>query len=320
MLDDLTVKDKLNKRMEKKLLNIKFNDILNKADIDLSNDYLDRIQDCGTFLEFLSNKELDKYKLSGANFCGNRFCPHCSFNKARKDALEFSILLKYIKDNFNYNFIFLTLTAPNVLDVDLNNELISFSNAFNRLIKYKQVNTVVKGYIRKLELTYNKDTNTYHPHYHVIIAVNKSYFTDTKLYLSQKDWLKFWQKSKRDNTITQVDVRKIKDYSFTNAVIELAKYISKDSDYLYNTKVFKVFYNNLKNKRYYSFNGVFKLAHKLYKYNKLDIYKEVDDIEYIYKVYYIWRNSNYSLDKILELSDEEKDKYNFNLNEELEID
>ena len=29
------------------------------------------------------------------------------------------------------------------------------------------------GYIRKLELTYNKDRNDYNPHYHLLICVKK---------------------------------------------------------------------------------------------------------------------------------------------------
>ena len=46
----------------------------------------------------------------------------------------------------------------------------------------KEVKSIVKGYIRKLEVTYNSDMSsksydTYHPHFHVVIAVNKSYFT-----------------------------------------------------------------------------------------------------------------------------------------------
>lgn len=317
---DLTVKDKLNKRMEKKLLNIKFNDILNKVDINLSSDYLDRIQDCGTFLEFISNKELNKYKLSGANFCGNRFCPHCSFNKARKDALEFNILLKYIKDNFNYNFIFLTLTAPNVTADFLDQEISDYYRSIKRLFELKRVKDICKGYIRKLEVTYNINMDTYHPHYHILIAVNKSYFSDTRQYLSRDTWLSFWRNAKRDPNITQLDVRRVKDKDLINSILEISKYVAKDSNYLFNKDVFEVFYRALKGKQYYTFTGVFKDAHKLYNVGKLDYLKDRDDIEYIYKVYYIWRNSNYSLDKVLELTEEEKDKYNFKLNEELEID
>lgn len=310
------MKDFIKKRKDKKDLNIKFNNILKQSDISLSNEYMNRISDCGTFLEFISDKEYENFKLSGANFCGNRFCPHCSFNKARKDAIEFDILIKYIKEKYNYSFLFLTLTAPNVKGDFLDLEIRDYYRSIKRLFELKKVKNISKGYIRKLEVTYNSDQNTFHPHYHILIAVNKSYFTDTKFYLSRNDWLDLWQQSKRDISITQLDIRKVKESDLFNSVLEISKYVSKDSNYLYSKEVFEVFYRSLKGKQYYTFTGVFKESHKLYKNNELDYLKEVDNIKYIYKVYYVWKNSNYNLKNILKLNEEELEKYNNNYIEE----
>lgn len=312
------MKDFLEKRKKKKELNIKFNNILKDSDINLSKQYKDRISDCGTFLEFVSDKEYQNFKLTGANFCGNRFCPHCSFNKARKDAIEFDVLIKYIQEKFNYSFLFLTLTAPNVNGNFLDQEIRDYYKSIKRLFELKRVKNICKGYIRKLEVTYNSDKDTYHPHYHILIAVNKSYFTDTKSYLSRNDWLDLWQKSKRDFSITQLDIRKVKEKELFNSVLEISKYVSKDSNYLYSKEVFQVFYNALKGKQYYTFTGVFKDSHKLYNNNKLDYLKEKDNVEYIYKMYYIWKNSDYSLKDVLLLNEEELEKYNNNYLEESE--
>ena len=49
------------------------------------------------------------------------------------------------------------------------------------------MNSVIKGYVRKLEITYNKERDDYNPHFHVLIAVNKSYFTDKNYYINQKN-------------------------------------------------------------------------------------------------------------------------------------
>lgn len=312
------MKDFLEKRKHKKELNIKFNNILRDSDINLSQQYKDRISDCGTFLEFISDKEYQNFKLTGANFCGNRFCPHCSFNKARKDAIEFDVLIKYIQEKYNYSFLFLTLTAPNVKDDFLDKEIRDYYKSIKRLFELKKVKNICKGYIRKLEVTYNSDKNTYHPHYHILIAVNKSYFTDTKSYLSRNEWLELWKNSKRDSSITQLDIRKVKENELFNSVLEISKYVSKDSNYLYSREVFEVFYRSLKGKQYYTFTGVFKESHKLYKNNKLDYLKEVDNVDYIYKIYYIWKNSDYSLKDVLRLNDEELEKYNNNYVEESE--
>lgn len=309
--------DLIKKRKEKKELNIKFNNILKDSNIKLSKEYLERISDCGSFLEFISDKEYKNFKLSGANFCGNRFCPHCSFNKSRKDALEFDILIKYIKEKYNYSFLFLTLTAPNVSADFLDNEIRDYGNSIKRLFERKSVKEICKGYIRKLEVTYNLDMDTYHPHYHILIAVNNSYFT-SRDYLSHAEWLKLWRNSKRDQSITQLDIRKVKDQELLNSVLEISKYVSKDSNYLFSREVFEVFYRSLKGKQYFTFTGVFKDSHKLYNNKKLDYLKEKDDVEYIYKIYYFWKNSDYTLKDVLKLSEEEFEKYNNNYIEENE--
>ena len=57
---------------------------------------------------------LDKKKQHKGNSCKNRFCPICSWKKARKDALVLSLLMEYIKAEHEKDFIFLRLTAPNV--------------------------------------------------------------------------------------------------------------------------------------------------------------------------------------------------------------
>ena len=94
----------------------------------------------------------------------------------------------------------------------------------------------------------NPNYDTYHPHFHVLITVNKSYFTDTKQYINRDRWLELWQQSSRNNLITQVDVRRVRS-SRDNKVFEIAKYSAKDSDYLINQEVFEVFYKALKGKR-----------------------------------------------------------------------
>lgn len=75
--------------------------------------------------------------------------------------------------------------------------------------------------------------------------MKKNYFT-SKDYIKREKWLEMWKLAKRDNSITQVDVRKADKNSF----LEIAKYAAKDSDYLLNQNVFDVFYKSLKGKKY----------------------------------------------------------------------
>lgn len=307
-MDNYTVKKKNNQ------------ELIEKIKKHISESSLELIEQCGSFLEMYSNKELDKKKLKTANFCKNRFCPMCNWRKSKKDALKVSILMQYIKEELGLEFVFITLTAPNVKGEELEQEIREYTKAFSNLTKRKEFIKVNKGFVRKLEVTYNEENNTYHPHLHIIMAVNKSYFTD-KTYISKKKLLELWKECKKDNTITQVDIKKV-DTTDRKAILEIAKYSAKDSDYLKSQEVFDVFYKALKGKRLLTYTGVFKDAIDLFEEGKLDKYKEVDLTEYVYLITYNWNkeNAEYIVAELKELSEEEKRLVNKKLIEELEED
>lgn len=327
----------------KKMRNLDLIDFINKY---ISEENLLRIKNCGSYLEFIADKTLENKKLNKANFCGNRFCPFCNWRKTRKDTLKHSILMEHLKKTYNYEFIFLTLTSPNVRNEELENEIKEFNESFKRLTKRKEFEKINKGYIRKLEVTYdnnehitkelyskkknyykskglklgdkNPTYNTYNPHFHIIIAVNKSYFTD-KTYLSKDKFLELWKECKRDSTITQIDIRKV-DTNAKKAILELSKYTTKDMDYLANKDVFNVFYNALKGKQLITYNKAFKEALTLFKNGKLNYLKELDNTYYEFLLSYTFNFTNlkYDLFNLKELNDKEKLKYNDKLLDEFE--
>ncbi|UXR39159.1 protein rep (plasmid) [Staphylococcus simulans] len=242
------------------------------------------IKDCNTFLSFVADKTLQKKKLYKSNLCKNRFCPVCAWRKARKDALGLSLMMQYIKQEEQKEFLFLTLTTPNVKSDDLESEIKHYNQSFRRLSNRKKFKSIAKGYVRKLEVTYNQKRDDYNPHFHVLIAVNKSYFKDTKSYISQKEWLNLWKDVTGIDEITQVHVQKIKQNN-NKELYEMAKYSGKDSDYLINQKVFDTFYKSLKGKQILVYSGLFKEARKKLKNGDLDYLKEVDPTEYIYQIF-----------------------------------
>ena len=116
----------------------------------------------------------------------------CAWRKARKDALKISVIMKWLETEYDKAFIFVTLTAPNVKAEDLPAEIDLYNKAFQRLVKRKEIAPIFTGYIRKLEITYNADQQTYHPHFHILFVVNKSYFT-SRDYVKQAKWLELWR-------------------------------------------------------------------------------------------------------------------------------
>lgn len=271
----------MEKYTEKKQRNQVFQKFIKRH---IGENQMDLVEDCNTFLSFVADKTLEKQKLYKANSCKNRFCPVCACRKARKDALGLSLMMQYIKQQENKEFIFLTLTTPNVMCEELENEIKRYNNSFRKLIKRKKVGSVIKGYVRKLEITYNKKRDDYNPHFHVLIAVNKSYFTDKRYYISQQEWLDLWRDVTGISEITQVQVQKIRQNN-NKELYEMAKYSGKDSDYLINQKVFDAFYKSLKGKQVLVYSGLFKEAKKKLKNGDLDYLKEIDPTEYIYQIF-----------------------------------
>ena len=280
----------MEKYTEKKIKNQLLKSLISSH---VSEKTLERIEECNNFLMLIGDEKMEKTKLHKSNNCENRFCPICAYKKARKNALKISVLMDYLKTEQQKEFIFLTLTAPNVKEDELHDEIKHYNQSFKRLMERKEVKKSVKGYIRKLEVTYNKERDDYHPHFHVLLAVNKSYFTDTKSYITRDRWLELWQQSTKNPLITQLDIRKVKATENKKEVSEVAKYSAKDSDYLQDEKVFDVFYKSLSGKRLIVYSGLFKKASKKYENKELEQYKKLNQTNYIYEIFYRWGNKKY---------------------------
>lgn len=311
----------LQKCTSKKLKNPKFTSYIAPFS---SKTGKERCESCGDLTIFLADFEMKNKKLHKASFCGNRFCPMCSWRMSCKDSLKISILMEHLRKEENKEFIFLTLTAPNVKEDKLEEEIKHYNKSFKKLMGRKEVKSIVKGYIRKLEVTYNSDMSsksydTYHPHFHVVIAVNKTYFKKSDLYINQQRWLELWQEATGNSSITQVDVRKSKSNNLKE-VYELAKYSAKDTDYLVSRPVFNVFYRALKGKQFIVFSGLFKDANTMYENGELDCYKVRDEIEYVYMMCYQWKKREYENTSIRELTEEERKQFNKDLLDVIEVD
>lgn len=276
----------------------------------------ERLQSCGMHLWFnifSDGNGGEKMKIKHAESCRVRLCPLCTWRRSIKIHTHMRKILEYMQEENKYQYILVTLTVPNVTGDKLNDKLDELMKAWDRLQKYKRYKTAVKGWYRGLEISHNVqkwqgkwiktkngkqrfvmffDENqnkipnqfydTYHPHFHCIMAVNKSYFDD-KQYIPQAEWLEMWRKATRDNSITQVDVRKVKPKKgadptdIIGAVCEVTKYTVKNGDYIlpkdWNMTLssVEVLDKALANRRLVAFGGVMKEWHK-----KLNLDDEVD--------------------------------------------
>lgn len=238
-----------------------------------------RVADCGTLLEFRHAETapgsgvFEKHgQLHNANFCRDRLCPMCSWRRSLKIFGQCSQIMDVISSQ--YDFIFATFTIPSISSNLLSEGLDKLMRGWDRLCKRKRVKTALKGFYRALEVTRNNNSGSkfyglYHPHFHCVFAVNKSYFVKSD-YINHSEWLQLWRDCFGDQSITQVDVRRFKpkddNSSIGSAVAEAVKYSVKSSDYLFpdnpalTDEVVGTVSSALAGRRLVSFGGCFRKA------------------------------------------------------------
>ena len=294
-----------------------------------------RFEACGCWLEFFTDAEQTNFKVNNADFCKHRFCPLCMWRLAHKDALKISVLLDYLEQEHGRAFMFATFTAPNVKAPELPDEIKRFNIGFKNLMKREDIMRMNDGYVRKLEIKYNGETHitpeyylkakdhfdrrglkvgdpnpnydTYHTHFHCIFSVTRGYFSGGR-YVKRDRWLELWRHVMGDDSITQVDVRRLKrgdknkaagegdakgtakvpDVEYRDGFFEIAKYAAKDTEFTHSQEVFDVFYKALHKKQVLTYGGSFAGANKLYKLKLLEHYKTPDRTEYVYLVFFRW--------------------------------
>jgi plasmid rolling circle replication initiator protein Rep len=272
------------KESYRKLHSEKFNRFLNREE---------RCRMCATVLKYKRDKK-GKRTLHEAYFCQLRLCPVCNWRRSLKIFSQVSKIIQSIEEDKEYAYLFLTLTQKNVSAEELDKMLDDMMKAWHRFLGYKKVKDVVKGAYRGLEITYDKEPkitkkmyqekkdyykklglkvgdknpnfDMYHPHFHVLIAVNKSYFSGSS-YLKHEEWQKLWAKAMRLDYTPQVNVKRVKGNT-AEAVAEVAKYSAKDSDYVIekdldlSMNVVETLDYALQGRRLVSFSGIMKEWHK----------------------------------------------------------
>jgi len=235
-----------------------------------------RVLDCGSYLEFKRFLSSGEFKLNGANFCKVRLCPMCSWRRELKIFAQTSKVMDKALEIKEYRFIFLTLTCRNVDGEELSSTLDKLFHAFKKLSERKIVKKSIVGWFRALEVTHNldkasKDYDTYHPHFHIILMVNKSYFNMPELYISQEKWTSLWKESLQIDYTPIVDVRAFKTRTkkqISKSIAETAKYTVKDNDYLVlddeemTDSAVMVLDSALANRRLVAYGGELKKIHK----------------------------------------------------------
>lgn len=270
VLSDVSESGRKRPWREKKMANM----LLSAAYESVNERKAERLRNCATYVSFVT-QENGKKKLHDANFCRVRLCPMCAWRRTMKIFSHTQKIVNALNQKQDYKYIFLTLTVRNCRPEELDETVTHMMDSFHRLIKYAPFARAVKGWYRGLEITHNVQEDTYHPHFHLVCVVTKSYFTD-KTYLSQAAWTELWEKAARLDYTPICDVRRVKGNTAA-AIAEAAKYTVKDSDYILpndwdmTVDTVRLLDKVLANRRLVAYGGVMKDAHR-----KLNLDDEVD--------------------------------------------
>lgn len=232
-----------------------------------------RLIDCGKFLEFRVYSN-GKKKLHSMTSCRVRLCPICAWRRSLKTFYNNLRIVEYLKEKNNYSFIFLTFTVRNCTADKLNETLNWLDQSVHRLYERDEWKRVVKGACRCVEVTHNINKksewyNTFHPHLHYMIAVNKSYFT-SKDYMSFKKWQELWRSVLGVDYDPKICVKKCYGTD-AKAVAECSKYATKDTEYVIennfnlSVKTVATLDKALAHRRLLTYTGAFRAAKKILK-------------------------------------------------------
>ena len=213
-------------------MNKQISEILTLAFIYLEwEKYAERSAHCLGWLEFLEclKNSTHRKRLSRASFCKLRICPNCQARKAYKefDTMK-KVAAEVLRLHSTMKFLFLTLTVPNVSLENLRDELTHITASWNRMLQRAEVKPVIKGFHRAIEITYNYERNDYHPHLHIILAVNSRYFKSDQ-YIKHERWQEMWMESTgykedRIGSKLQVNIKRLKG---EKGIAEACKYSLK---------------------------------------------------------------------------------------------
>lgn len=271
---------------------------------------LSDLRQCADTLLFARDAQ-GKKQLAGGNFCHVRFCPMCNWRRSLKLAIQMGQAAALINSERKVRYIFVTLTCRNVPPVRLSGQIDALNKAWGRIFKTRQglkspaaarLRSQVLGYMRALEITYNKEAGNYHPHLHALLAVKPTYFMGGKGggYIKQSSWVTLWQEALGVSYAPSVNVQAVKRDQQHKAIAEVSKYPVKTYDFDKLTKrraarVLAVMTHATRSRRLLTFGGIIREARQRLKQDiEGDLIHVGDEAQPVFlpvcRVVYRWRD------------------------------
>jgi plasmid rolling circle replication initiator protein Rep len=155
-------------------------------------------------------------------------------------------------------WLYLTLTLRNCPITDLRDTLKLMNSAWQRLSQIKKFPAI--GFFKSLEVT-RAENGLAHPHFHILMMVNSSYFQGAS-YIKQDKWVEMWKKALRIDYDPGAHIQAIKvlgdNDKILDAVKEVAKYTVKGDDLIVDSEWLVEYTKQVHKTRAISLGGILK--------------------------------------------------------------
>lgn len=237
------------------------------------------IAGCGDILQFNKCPDCGKTELSSANFCRDRLCPTCAWRLSLRRYAEMCCAMGLIADKIQPGgAAFLTLTIRNCYAAALKDTIQKMTKAWNRMLARRTIKKLFSGWARSVEVTYNAENVTFHPHFHIILILS-DYAAKLDEGVLRRTLSDAWYDA------LQTDYRPVTDYkvidtcagvacddeTLQRAILETYKYTVKLGDlFEMPLGVFRTFVAAMVGVRVASFGGCIKDARRELGYREDD--------------------------------------------------
>lgn len=230
--------------------------------IDMKRGY--RMAQCADTLVYNVCPDCGHIEIKRANLCRDRFCPTCNWRLSlQRYATMHKIIDAINLQHGQLHYSFVTLTVRTCPAGKLADTMTRMSAAYNKMMHRKIYYTdkSIAGFAKSVEVTYNKDTRLFHPHYHIIFAWAGADLSDDIM----ADWVRYAAAEGLTATAAAQNAQEIEQGgegdTMAGAICETFKYAvkSKQLDDM-PLKEFRALVKELGGKRLVSFGGIFKRA------------------------------------------------------------
>lgn len=129
-----------------------------------------RMEHCAEMLVYQWCKNCGRKHIITAQLCRDRFCPVCGWRLSLKRfATMVDIVQGLRREHPDATWQFVTLTCENCPVNELRSTMSEMLGAWDKIMRRRTTIAKVIGWARSLEITFNAEKRTLHPHFHVLL-------------------------------------------------------------------------------------------------------------------------------------------------------